>query len=206
MWAMHMYECVRVQLLQSCPTLYNPMDCSPPGSSVHGILQARILEWVDMPSSRGSSWPRDQTRVSCIAGKFFTTELPGKPMYMCMCVCLYIYVYVYIMEYFSYCCCLVLKSCLTLCNTMGCSLPGISQERILVWVATSFSRGSSWPRDQTHISCLGRQILYLWTTREVHSGIPLSHKKELECGLPSSLPEGLTSTNFSRLHLSFHIL
>ena len=45
--------------LQSCPTLCDPMDCSPPGSSVRGILQARILEWVAMPSSRGSSQPRD---------------------------------------------------------------------------------------------------------------------------------------------------
>ena len=57
---------------QSCPTLCDPMDCSPPGSSVHGILQARILEWVAMPSSRGSSWPRDQTGVSCNVGGFFT--------------------------------------------------------------------------------------------------------------------------------------
>ena len=48
------------------------MDCSPPGSSVHGILQARILEWVAMPSSRGSSRPRDWTQVSCIARGFFT--------------------------------------------------------------------------------------------------------------------------------------
>ena len=47
--------------------LFNPTDCSPPGSSVYGIFQARILEWVDIPSSRGSSWPRDQTRVSCIS-------------------------------------------------------------------------------------------------------------------------------------------
>ena len=47
--------------LQSCPTLYNPMDCSPPGSSVHGILQARVLEWVAMPSSSKSSPPRDRT-------------------------------------------------------------------------------------------------------------------------------------------------
>jgi len=56
-------------------TLCNPMDCSPPGSSVHGILQARILEWVAMPSSRGALQPRDQTQVSCvscIAGRFFT--------------------------------------------------------------------------------------------------------------------------------------
>ena len=52
--------------------LCNPMDCSPPGSSVHGILQARILEWVAISSSRGSSQPRDRTQVSCIAGRFFT--------------------------------------------------------------------------------------------------------------------------------------
>ena len=63
---------------QSCPTLSDPMNCSSPGSSVHGILQARILEWVAIPFSRGSSQPRDQTRVSCIAGRFFTAEPPGK--------------------------------------------------------------------------------------------------------------------------------
>ena len=56
------------------------MDCSLTGSLAHGILQARILEWVAMPSSRGSFGPRDQTRVSCIAGIFFTAELPGKPL------------------------------------------------------------------------------------------------------------------------------
>ena len=58
----------KVLVAQSCLTLCNPMDCSPPGSSVHGISQARILEWVAMPFSRGSSWPRDRTHVSCIAG------------------------------------------------------------------------------------------------------------------------------------------
>ena len=60
--------------LQLCPTLCNPMDCSPPGSSVHGILQARILEWVAMPSSRGSFPPRYGTHFSCIAGEFFSTS------------------------------------------------------------------------------------------------------------------------------------
>ena len=59
--------------------LCNPMDCSPPGSSVHGILQARILEWVAISSSRGSSRPRDRTSISALAGGFFTTEPPGKP-------------------------------------------------------------------------------------------------------------------------------
>ena len=55
-----------------CLTLCDPMDGSPPGSSVHGILQARILEWVTIFFSKGSSWPRDWTQVSCIAVRFFT--------------------------------------------------------------------------------------------------------------------------------------
>ena len=63
---------VEVLVIQLCPTLCNPMDSSKPDSSVHGILQARILEWVAMLSSRGSSWPMDWTWVSCIAGRFFT--------------------------------------------------------------------------------------------------------------------------------------
>ena len=57
---------------QLCPTLCNLTNCSLPGSFVHGILQARILEGVAIPLSRGSSWPRDQMWVSCIAGRFFT--------------------------------------------------------------------------------------------------------------------------------------
>ena len=63
---------VKVLVTQSCPTLCNPMDCNPPGSCVHGILQARILEWVVIPFSRGSSRPRDQIQVFCVAGRFFT--------------------------------------------------------------------------------------------------------------------------------------
>ena len=111
--------CCMCFITQSCQTLRDPMDCSPPGSSVHGdspgkntevgchaLLQGifptqgsnpdllhcrwvlyclshqenpRILEWVACPFSRGSSWPRNWTRVSCIAGGFFKAELPGKP-------------------------------------------------------------------------------------------------------------------------------
>ena len=56
---------------QSCLTQCDPMDCSPPGFSVHELLQARILEWTAMPSSRGSSGPRDRTHVSCIAGGLY---------------------------------------------------------------------------------------------------------------------------------------
>ena len=63
--------------LQSCAALYNPLDCSPPGSSVHGILQARVLEWGTTPSSRGSFLPRDGTHVfmsPSFAGGFFTSS------------------------------------------------------------------------------------------------------------------------------------
>ena len=59
-------------LLSPVRLFFDPMGCSLPGSSVHGIFQARILEWVAMPSSRGSSRARDRTQVSCIAGRFFT--------------------------------------------------------------------------------------------------------------------------------------
>ena len=65
-------ERVLCLVTQSCPTLCDPIDCSPSGSSVHGILHARMLEWVAMPSSRGSYRPRDQIQVSCIAGTSFT--------------------------------------------------------------------------------------------------------------------------------------
>ena len=70
-------------ITKSCPTLCNPVDCSPPGSSVHGILQARWQGWAAMPSSRGSSWPRDlngSPASPALAGRFLTTEPPGRPL------------------------------------------------------------------------------------------------------------------------------
>ena len=75
--------CMHAKSLQSCLTLCDPLDYSPPGSFVQGIFQAKILEWVAMLSPRGSSQPRDRTRVSCgscIADGFFTTEPPRKPL------------------------------------------------------------------------------------------------------------------------------
>ena len=66
------YELNWTEVAQSCPILCDPVDSSPPDSSVHGILQARILEWVAISFSRGSSRPRDQTHVSRVAGRFFT--------------------------------------------------------------------------------------------------------------------------------------
>ena len=76
-------ECIYilVKATQLCPTLCDPLDCT-----VHGVFQARILEWVTFSFSRGSSQSRDQTQVSCIAGGFFTVELLGKP-HTCERVC-----------------------------------------------------------------------------------------------------------------------
>jgi len=69
----------KVSVTHSYPTLCDPLHCSSPGSSVHGISLARILEWIAILFSRGSAWPRDWTWVSCTAGRFFT-ESPGKPI------------------------------------------------------------------------------------------------------------------------------
>ena len=84
------YTRMGAQSLQLCPTLCNPMDCSSPGSSVHGILQARILEWIAVSSSRGSSQHRDRTLVSYVSctGRWdlLPTAPPGKP-----CICRYTY-------------------------------------------------------------------------------------------------------------------
>ena len=101
------------------------MDCSLPGSSVHGIFQARILEWVAIAFSRGSSRPRDQTQVFCVAGRCFTIWATSES------------------EVKSE----VAQSCPTLCDPMDCSLPGFSihgifQARVLEWVAVPFSQGS----------------------------------------------------------------
>ena len=71
------------EVAQSCPTLCDPVDCSLPGSSVYGILQARIMEWIVISFCRGSSPPRDKTQVSCAVGRFFTTGPSGKPHQHC---------------------------------------------------------------------------------------------------------------------------
>ena len=87
---------VESEVAWSCPTLCDPMDCSLPGSSLHGILQARVLEWVAISFSRGSSWPRDRTWVSHIPGRRFnlwaTRKAPNVeyllnvffPLYICL--------------------------------------------------------------------------------------------------------------------------
>ena len=89
-WLSYTYKVkVKVKSLKSRQTLCDPMDCSPPGSSIHGILQARTLEWVAISFSRGSSWPRDRTRVSRVVGRCFTIWATRE-------VHTYIWVYIYI--------------------------------------------------------------------------------------------------------------
>ena len=156
---------MHAKLLQLCLTLWDPMDCSPPGSSVHGILQTRILKWVALPTSRESSQPRDRRQVSlspALASGFFTTsatwEAPTNKDWLPLVVL-----------------CSVAELCLILCKPMNCNPPdssvhGIFQAKILEWVAISYSRGSSWPWDWTqlsYISCTGRQILNHCATWEV---------------------------------------
>ena len=72
------------EVTQSCPTLCDPTNCSPPGSSLHGIFQAKVLEWVAISFSRGSSRTKDGTCISCPAGRFFTTEPHRKHAIMCL--------------------------------------------------------------------------------------------------------------------------
>ena len=65
-------QAMKIKVAQSCPAIYHPTDCRPPGSSVRGILQARIVEWVAISFPEKSSWPRDRTQVSHITSRFFT--------------------------------------------------------------------------------------------------------------------------------------
>ena len=109
-----------------------PWTYNLPGSSLRGILQARILEWVAIAFSRRSSWPRGWTQVSCIAGRFFMVWATREAQTTtCVCVCV------------SVCVCESL-SCVQLCDPMDCSPPGSSikgilQARVLEWVAISLS-------------------------------------------------------------------
>ena len=171
----------------SPPTLWDPMDICPPGSSVHGISQARILEWLAISYFRGSFQPRDQTQVSCIAGRFFTIQVTresSKVIILIIALLRYnshtiqLIYQQYSIQWILVCSqnsapfiIVVAQSCLTLCHPMDCSLPGSSvhgifQARILEWLAISFSRESSWPRDRTQVSSIADRRLTVWGTRE----------------------------------------
>ena len=158
------YLVVERAIRSVCQTLCNPVDYSPPESSVHGIFQARILKWVVIPFSRGSSQPRVQTQVSCITGRFFIIWATWE----------------HLKERNSE----VAQSCPTLCNPTDCSLSGssirgISQARILEWVAVFFSR-SSQLRDWTWVSHIVGRLFTVWATREVHRACKMILNKERE--------------------------
>ena len=109
-------------------TLCNPWDCYPPGSSVHGILLARILEWVAIHSSRGSSWPKDQTCISCTGRWILYHWATREALWEA-----------HMKIKWS-------ESRSVVFNSLRPHEHGILQARILEWVAISFSRGSSQPR------------------------------------------------------------
>ena len=143
------------EVTQSSPTLCDTMYCSPPGSLVHGISQAWILEWVAISFSRGSSLFRDRTQVSCIVSRCFTVwatrEGPSLVITAAAAKSLHL--------------------CPTLCNPTdgsppGPAVPGILQARTLEWVAISFSRRSSQPRDWTQVSLIVGRCFTVWATRE----------------------------------------
>ena len=104
-----------VLVTQLCLTLCDPIDYSPPGSSLLGIFQARILEWVAIPFSRGSSWPRDRIQVSYIADRFFlyNTHTCISPVFQIL--------FPYSSVQFSP----VAQSCPTLCDPMNHNTPGL---------------------------------------------------------------------------------
>ena len=145
------------------------MDCSPPGSSAHGILQAKILELAAIPFSRRASQPRDWTQISCIAGGFFTTWATAAAAKS-------------------------LQLCPTLCNPIdgsppGSPVPGILQARTLEWVAISFSNAGRWKVKVKSLSH-GQLFTTPWTAayqappsigfsrQEYWSGVPLPSPPE----------------------------
>ena len=143
---------------------WDPINSSLPGSSVYGILQARILEWAAISFSRGSSQPRNRIQVSCIAGRFFTN--------------------------WAICYARSLQSCPTLCDPVdgsppGSPVPGILQARTLEWVAISFSNAWKWkvkakllshvrpsatPSDPMDCSLPGSSILGIFQARVLELG------------------------------------
>ena len=117
------YACVLVS--QSCLTLCDPMDCSPPGSSDHGILQVRTLEWIVIPFSRGSFQPRDQTLVSCISGRFFTILQGTYHTYIYIYIYIYMYIYVCMCIYVCvYICMICYICCIYTCMYIHMGFPG----------------------------------------------------------------------------------
>ena len=144
MFCLYYYMC-ECEVAQSCPTLCNPVDYSPPSSSVHGILQAGKLKWIAIPFSRESSRPRDRSQVSRISGRCFNLWATREALKG------------YVPGWAQTTNLLVnSRTALTDCAT----------ERILEWVAVSFSRGSFRSRDRTQVSHTAGRLFTIWITRD----------------------------------------
>ena len=158
--------------------LCDPMDWSPPGSSVRGIFQARIVEWVAIPFSRGSSKFRDQIQVSCAAGRFFTVWAT-KAAYIRDGVSLNSSVFTGSLNQCpENATAKLLQSCPTLCDPIdssppGSPIPGILQARTLEWVAISFS-----------------QCMKVKSECEIAQSCPTLHDS-MDCSLPDSSIHGI---------------
>ena len=117
---------------QLCLTLCKPMDCGPQGSSVHGILQARVLEWIAIPFSRGSFQPRYETWVSCIAGRFFTIWATEKIQYT------YMHIYIYAQAL------LQKKSFSDVCSFIKSKLEIFWWRQKCIWIVWARFPGKDW--------------------------------------------------------------
>ena len=158
------------------------MNFSLPGSSFRGISLARILEWVAISSSRGSSQSRDETHVSFTGRQILYHWAPREAHIWCyrdckngpsppclpastpfaLILCCFFYLDIVKVKSLSH---------VWLCDPMDCSPPGSSihgifKARVLEWIAISFSRGSSWPRDPTRVSCIAGRHFTVWASRE----------------------------------------
>ena len=204
---MQIYKVRWGEVAQSCSTLWDPVDCNLLGFSVHGILQARILEWIAISFSRGSSRSRDRARVSRIEGRRFnlwaTREACRKTHKLIDLI-------------LNFCHCKVvpsaaaksIQSCPTLCDPIdgrlsGSLLPGILQARTLEWVAISFSNAWKW---KVKVKSLSRVQLFVtpgtgppgFFRQEYWSGLPFPSPGDLpdpgiETGSPTLQADALTS-------------
>ena len=177
------------------------MDCSPPGSSVHGVLEARILEWVSVPFSRRSSQPRDWTQVFCIAGSRFFTIWTTREAHSRWSV----------NASSSYCFCSVTKLCVTLWDPMDCSTPGFPVPHHLPkfaqghthWIGDTIQPSQPLsPSSPSAFSLSQHQGLFQWVScsHQVASVFP----KNIRCWFPLRLT-GLISL-LSKLSLELHCI
>ena len=174
LFSIHLQYCLVILggsglVTKSCPTFACriKVTCSLPGSSVHGILQARILDWVAISFSKGSSWLTNWTRISCTAGRFFTDLAAAAAAKS-------------------------LQSCPTLCDPIdssppGSPIPGILQARTLEWLAISYSNAWKW---KVKGKSLSRVQLFATPWTAAHQALPSMgfSRQEYWSGVPSPSP------------------